>query len=119
MAITDSNIHSAADGRSDGNDPGDTSLDRFGHCHSLGKEHSGACFRDMAAMLMEEIAVQKEENSVQKDEIAILANANAAAEISDTERQPLLEPTSIAERSSGGAQLQGPPPSPPCFCQSA
>ena len=85
----------------------DASLQRFGYCHSLGKEQSGECFRDMAAMLMEEIALQKEENSVQKDEIASLVSANAAAEISDTERQPLLEPTSIAERPSGGAQLQG------------
>jgi hypothetical protein len=116
----------------------DASLERFDHCHSLGKEQSGACFRDMAAMLMEEIAVQKEENSVQKGEIAMqkdeivvqkeeiamqrgeiasLVSANVAVEIRETERHSFLEPTSVGDQSSDDAQLQGPPP-PHCFWQS-
>jgi hypothetical protein len=107
-----------------------TSLERFGRCHSLGKDQSGECFRDMAAMLMEEIAVQQEENSVQKEEmslqkeeIAVLVSGNTAmastiammlqssVEIGDTEQHTHLKPMDILDQPSDGEHFRN-----PCCC---
>ena len=91
----------------------DNSFEQYGYCNSLEKEEAFECFRDLAAMASEEIAVLVRKNTELVSKDAALVNENtvmaftiaklqSSVENRYTDQQPLLEPMDIVDQPSDG-----------------